>query len=106
MKNLFLSVVLLLTVSFTFATNDVEKDSTFDVAIVEMTNYAELASVDFTMNSDISYSISSEAEAAICGFTFSWDTDEFGSGSTWVDCSDDTFGSFSDFMDVIMAWFF
>ncbi len=31
MKNLFLSVVLLLTVSFVFATNDVEKVSAFDV---------------------------------------------------------------------------
>ncbi|HIP49571.1 MAG TPA: hypothetical protein EYG92_11480 [Lutibacter sp.] len=31
MKNLFLSVVLLLTVSFAFAANDVEKTSTNDV---------------------------------------------------------------------------
>jgi hypothetical protein len=32
MKNLFLSVVLLLTVSFAFANNDVEKVSPFDIS--------------------------------------------------------------------------
>jgi hypothetical protein len=42
MKNLFLSVVLLLTVSFAFANNDVEKVSTFDVEeTVELTNFSE-----------------------------------------------------------------
>ena len=39
MKNLFLSVVLLLTISFTFANNDVEKQSTNDVE--EIINLSE-----------------------------------------------------------------
>ena len=48
MKNLFLSVVLLLTVSFAFANNEVEKVSTVDfVETVELINSVELANADF-----------------------------------------------------------
>jgi hypothetical protein len=44
MKKLFLSVVLLLTVSFAFANNDAETVSTFDVVeTVELTNSMELS---------------------------------------------------------------
>ncbi len=47
MKNLFLSVVLLLTVSFAFAANDVENVSTADITTVEMISSVELANADF-----------------------------------------------------------
>jgi hypothetical protein len=50
MKNLFLSVVLLLTVSFAFANNDVEKVSTFNVEeTIELVNSIEFADADFSM---------------------------------------------------------
>jgi hypothetical protein len=57
MKNLFLSVVLLLTVSFAFAANDVEKVSTLNVEeIVELsTNSVEIADVDFTLDIEVEY---------------------------------------------------
>ncbi len=48
MKNLFLSVVLLLTVSVVFAGNEVEKVSTYNVGeTIESTNYVNLTSADF-----------------------------------------------------------
>jgi len=49
MKNLFLSVVLLLTVSFAFAANDVETVSTFDVEkTVELNNTVDFTAFDLT----------------------------------------------------------
>ena len=49
MKNLFLTVVLLLTVSFSFANNEVEKISTYDVEeTFEVTNSVKLLAFDFT----------------------------------------------------------
>lgn len=49
MKNLFLSVVLLLTVSFAFANNEVEKVSIFNIEeTLELTNSVELTTFDFT----------------------------------------------------------
>jgi len=104
MKNLFLSVVLLLTVSFAFATNDLETVSTFDVEnTVELTNSVELAIADFTMENDVTYAISSEVEVASCGFPVSWDTNE-GSGSFWLDC--DGGGDMGDILDLLLALFF
>ena len=103
MKNLFLSVVLLLTVSFALAANDVENVSTADIATVEMISSVELATADFTMENDITYTISSEAEVAGCGFPVYWDTDE-GSGSFWLDCDDDT--TMDDVIDLILELFF
>jgi len=47
MKNLFLLVVLLLTASFTYASNDAKTVSSFDNATVELTNSMELESVNF-----------------------------------------------------------
>ncbi len=55
MKNLILSVVLLLTVSFAFAANDVETVSTFDDVTVELTNSVELADADFTIEIEVEY---------------------------------------------------
>lgn len=49
MKNLFLSVVLLLTVSFAFAANDVETVSIFDVEkTVELNNTVDFTAFDLT----------------------------------------------------------
>jgi hypothetical protein len=54
MKNLFLSVVLLLTVSITFASNDVEKVSTFDVekTISSIENLNSIDDTGFSWNLD------------------------------------------------------
>ncbi len=50
MKNLFLSVVLLLTVSFVFAANDVETVSAFNVEkTVDLTNSLELNEIVITV---------------------------------------------------------
>ncbi len=103
MKNLFLSALLVLTVSFAFATNDVETVSAFDDVTVELTNSVELANADFTMENDATYAVASE-EVASCGFPVSWDTDEFGTGSFWLDCDDDT--TMGDILDLILALFF
>lgn len=46
MKNLFLSAVLLLTVSFTFATNNVENVLRFDDVPIELINTIELENAD------------------------------------------------------------
>ncbi len=77
MKNLFLSVVLLLTVSFAFAANDVEKVLTFDVEeTLEMTNSVELinsiklAEVDFIVEDVIvrcCTASSEDVEVTVCG---------------------------------------
>ncbi len=104
MKNLFLSVVLLLTVSFTFAANDVEKVSVFDDVTVELTNSVELEIADFTMINDATYAISSEVEVVSCGFSFSWDTNEFGTGSFWLNCDDNT--TMENLLDLIYELFF
>ena len=107
MKNLFLSVVLLLTVSFAFAANDVETVSTFDDVTVELTNSVELANADFTMENDETYAVASE-EVVNCGFPVYFDDggtgDWGGSGSFWMDCDDDT--TMGDILDVILALFF
>ena len=50
MKNLFLSVVLLLTVSFAFANNDVEKVVTIDVEkVLDKTNSIEFSIVNYVV---------------------------------------------------------
>jgi len=50
MKNLILSALLVLTVSFAFAANDVEKVSTFNVEkTLELVNSTEFADADFSM---------------------------------------------------------
>ena len=103
MKNLFLSVVLLLTVSFTFAVNDVEKDSTFDVTTVEMTNYVESVDTNFTIEDNVPYAISSEVEDAFCGFPLSWDTAEHGTGSFYFGCDNST--TMDDILSVIFELF-
>jgi hypothetical protein len=96
MKNLFLSVVLLLTVSFVFAANDVEKVSTVDIVTVELTNPTIENATNFDQTLDIE-----------CLFELSWDTDELGTGSLWIDCgpTDDGPFSWSDFLDTILANF-
>ncbi len=65
MKNLFLSVALLLTISFTFATNDVEKQSTNDVE--ETINLSEaLDNTEFS----ISYlNLKDEGDGGYCTIT-------------------------------------
>ncbi|MCF6347623.1 MAG: hypothetical protein L3J20_04885 [Flavobacteriaceae bacterium] len=50
MKKIILTFTLLLTISFAFATNEVEKISTFDV---EETLSVELTEVDLTMEVDL-----------------------------------------------------
>ncbi len=54
MKNLFLSVVLLLTVSFAFANNDVEKISTLNVekTISSIENSNSINDIEFSWNLD------------------------------------------------------
>lgn len=50
MKKIFLSVVLLLTVSFAFAANDVEEVSTYHAEeTLELVNSMKFASSDFSM---------------------------------------------------------
>ncbi len=69
MKNLFLSVVLLLTVTFAFAANDVEKITTVDVEqTVELTNSVELTKVEFTV--DVNYLLET---VGLCCITI-WDS--------------------------------
>lgn len=71
MKNLFLSVVLLLTVSFAFANNEVEKVSTYDVEnTVELTNSVELASADFTAENYSITKVVDNALGCLLKFTF------------------------------------
>ncbi len=71
MKNLFLSVVLLLTVSFTFAANDVETVSTFDVEkTVELTNSVELSGADFTAENYSITKVVDNALGCLLKFTF------------------------------------
>lgn len=71
MKNLFLSVVLLLTVSIAFANNEVEKVSTYDVEnTVELTNSVELASADFTAENYSITKVVDNALGCLLKFTF------------------------------------
>ncbi len=68
MKKLILSVVLLLTVSFAFAVNDVEKVSTVDIVTVELTNSVDLTNVniiDLSLNSTTKLN----ANAEIVGYS-------------------------------------
>lgn len=57
MKNLILSALLVLTVSFAFANNEIDKFSTVDVVeIVELsTNSVERANVNFTIEIEVEY---------------------------------------------------
>jgi hypothetical protein len=57
MKNLYLSALLVLTVSFAFANNKVENVSIFNVEeIVELsTNSIEIADADFTIEIEVEY---------------------------------------------------
>lgn len=99
MKNLFLSVVLLLTVSFVYAANDVETVSELDDVTVELTNFIELANVDFTIENDGTISLEEE-----CGFQVTF-VDDYGSTSYWEDCSfSGGMGSFSDWIDHLIDW--
>jgi len=71
MKNLFLSVVLLLTVSFAFAANDVEKVSTFNVEeTLELTNSVELTTFDFTAENYSITKVVDNALGCLLKFTF------------------------------------
>jgi len=100
MKKLFLSVVLLLTVSFAFAVNDVETVSVFDDATVELINSVDLANVDFTIENDETISL----EAENCGFQVTF-IDDYGSTSYWEDCSfSGGMGSFDDWISHIIDW--
>jgi hypothetical protein len=63
MKNLFFSVLLLLTVSFAFAANDVETVSTFDVEKnVELNNTVDFTAFDLTSEN---YSINKVVDNAL-----------------------------------------
>jgi len=103
MKNIFLTLALLLTVSFAFATNGVENVSTVDIVTAELTNSVELASANFTMENNALYAVSLEAEVASCGFPVSWDVSG-STGSFWMDCDDDT--TMGDILDLIFLMFF
>jgi len=96
MKNLFLSVVLLLTVSFAFATNNVEKDSTETLATISM---SELMGDQIIIQSDwVEPTINLNI---VWEFPVYWE-DDYGSGSFGMSGS----GSMSDILDAIYAIFF
>jgi hypothetical protein len=76
MKNLFLSVVLLLTVSFTFATNNVEKISIIEIEetlevvnSIELNNSLELVKINLLLE-DVAVrcctSSSEDIEVTVC----------------------------------------
>ncbi|QMU64176.1 MAG: hypothetical protein GKR88_07680 [Flavobacteriaceae bacterium] len=107
MKKLFLSLVLLLTVSFAFATNDVEKVSTVDITTVdittvELTNFVELENADFTKENDVTYTVSSEEDAS-CGFTLTISDGNF-SWTTEIDCSGWDDNTWDGFIQDILDW--
>lgn len=63
MRSLFLSVLLVLTVSFAFAANDVETVSTFDVEkTVELNNTVDFTAFHFTSEN---YSITKAVNSAL-----------------------------------------
>ena len=100
MKNLFLTVVLLLTVSFAFAANDVKKISTTNVGeVFETINSNEL------VNNQIITEFNSP-EFATDGMDFEfpvyWDLGNGDSGSFTM--SGD--GSMEDILNVLLAIFF
>jgi len=71
MKNLILSALLVLTVSFTFANNEVEKVSTFNIKdTVELTNSVELENADFTAENYSITKVVDNALGCLLKFTF------------------------------------
>jgi len=87
MKNLFLSAVLLLTVSFAFGSSEM-KTPIENPEIKNFTIFNQPSSVE-------------------CLFELTWDTDELGTGSLWIDCgpTDDGPFNWNDFLDTILANF-
>ena len=100
MKNLIFSVVLLLTVTFAFAANDVEKVSTFDVEeTLDLPNHIELANADFAgiILNETPLSATSNTMAILTCFDF-YDS----CGGVWEVCYEGfTFGEVVDILIVV-----
>ena len=97
MKNLFLSVVLLLTVSFAFAANDVEKTSTIEksIDVLDVSDF-EVLKIELTEIGDLKTFLEENEGTFNC-------VDLYYNGSWvgWV-CGD----TVGDMIDSILALFF
>ena len=91
MKNLFFALVFMLMGTFAFANTTVEE--TIDLDKIE--SLISVGDLDLE-----------ETEDAFCGFPISFDTQEFGSGSFWYDCTGDTSGNSNLLYQIIMDMFF
>jgi len=91
MKNVFFSLAFMLIGSFAFANTEIEAP-TEDVNLENVINLEKAC-----LDSD-----------APCVFSISWDTNEHGTGSLWIDCgvTDDGPFDWNEFVDIILANFF
>lgn len=92
MRNVYFALAFMLVSTFTFA-------STIEVETVE-----ENCVIENVINLDQTFS---ESEYD-CLFEFSWDTDQYGQGSLWIDCGITNDGPFdwNAFLDTILDNFF
>jgi hypothetical protein len=74
------------------------------ISTVELTNFVELESTDFTTVNDVTHAVSLEAKNLECGFQVTM-TDDYGSTSYWEDCSfNGGLGSFEDWIGHLIDW--